>query len=164
MSVKFESEKAKHPEGKAIFVISLANIFYIFIILSGFWKRDHLFASMKNLDDIDGGNQEEENIEEDVDGLACTAMTIQTIDPFTKREFSDPVKSTRCNHSYERATIEELIKTKPRGYRCYHMGCKALIMHEDLVSDEELKRHIVRIQARAGGVATQADQNAEFVF
>lgn len=54
----------------------------------GFWERDSLFASMKNFDGME--EEQVENNEDDGEELACTSQTIQTIDPYTKVEFSDP--------------------------------------------------------------------------
>ena len=118
---------------------------------------------MKNFDGMDEGEQEENNVD-DGEELACTSQTIQTIDPYTKVQFSDPVKNRNCNHPYEKTTIEELLKTKAR-VRCYHMGCRVMVEAQDLVPDDELRRYIVRVKARAGGVANvaNADMNAEYV-
>lgn len=117
---------------------------------------------MKNFDGMDEAVQEENA--DDGEELACTGMTIQTIDPYTKVEFSDPVKNINCNHPYEKATILELLKSKAR-VRCYHMGCKVIVEARDLVPDDDLRRHLVRAKARAGGVAiANADLNAEYVF
>lgn len=41
-----------------------------------------------------------------------------------------------------------------------------MVEARDLVPDDELRRHLVRVKARAGGVANvaSADMNAEYVF
>lgn len=86
----------------------------------------------------------------DEDDLAVTGVTIQTIDPYSKREFSDPVKNTHCKHSYEKEIIYDLI-SKNSKVKCYWMGCnnRIPIKPQDLVPDAELKRHMTRLKARA---------------
>ncbi len=115
----------------------------------GFWERDRLYSSMKDFN-AEGQHQEEE---EPADGeeLAVTGVQIQTIDPYTKKEFVDPVKNRRCNHPYEKETILELIgRSKQTTVRCYHMGCnnRVPIQSSDLIPDDDLKRHMARLKAR----------------
>lgn len=114
----------------------------------GFWEKDALYASMKDFE-AEGAENPDEEVDDGED-LAVTGVTIQTIDPYTKREFVDPVKNTVCNHSYEKETILHLINTT-RKVRCYHMGCnnRTAIKVENLVPDEDLKRHLARLRARA---------------
>lgn len=77
-------------------------------------------------------------------------MAVQTIDPYTKKEFVDPVKNIKCNHSYERATITELLKAQ-KPPRCYHMGCNnKQVLAKDLRADEDLRRHMARLRAQQG--------------
>ena len=113
-----------------------------------YWEKDPNFASMKDFVDERETAHESENSDSG-DDLAVTAVSVQTIDPYTKVQFVDPVKNTRCNHTYEKSTIEELIRTRKK-QRCYHMGCtnKYNVTIEELVPDEELKRHLARLKAR----------------
>lgn len=84
------------------------------------------------------------------DDLAVTGETIQIIDPYSKIQFSDPVKNVRCKHSYEKAIIYELIASNPQT-KCYWMGCsnRIPIKPRDLVPDDDLRRHMARLKARA---------------
>ena len=115
----------------------------------GHWEKDALYTSMKDF--AADGQEEQEAMDDDGDELAVTGQTIQTIDPYSKREFVDPVKNIRCNHSYEKDTIMEVIRNHrdSRGPRCYHMGCNNRVQSEDLVPNEDLKRHLARIRGRA---------------
>lgn len=115
---------------------------------ANFWESDENFASLRDLT-----QEDDEEAQEEVDGgeeIAVTRMAIQTIDPYTKQEFVDPVKNVRCNHSYERETITNLLTNK-QNLRCYYMGCnnRNPIRMQDLVDNEELKRHMARLRARA---------------
>ena len=111
------------------------------------WSQDPLYRSMKPFVDEELPNHQETN--EDEDDLAVTGVTIQTIDPYSKREFSDPVKNVNCNHSYEKAIIYELMAKNPK-VRCYWMGCsnRTPVKSNDLVPDDDLKRHMTRMKAR----------------
>lgn len=113
-----------------------------------FWERDANFSSMKDFVDERETVGENENSDQGED-LAVTGMSVQIIDPYTKVQFVDPVKNTRCNHTYEKSTIGELIQTRKK-QRCYYMGCtnKHNITMAELVPDEELKRHLARLKAR----------------
>lgn len=103
---------------------------------------------MKNFteeEDLNSGDPEMN----DEDDLAVTGVTVQTIDPYSKREFTDPVKNIRCKHSYEKEIIFDLM-SKNSKVRCYWMGCnnRIPIKSQDLVPDDELKRHMTRLKAR----------------
>lgn len=116
-----------------------------------FVERDALYASLKNFEENDeASDSEHQVVMNDEDDLAVTGVTVQTIDPYSKKEFSDPVKNTLCKHSYEREIIFNLITCNPRT-RCYWMGCnnRQFIRVQDLVPDEDLKRHMTRLKARA---------------
>lgn len=125
MSKEFE----KHPEGVL--------------------EKDPLYATMKDFDETETSGTEEHEMN-DEDDLAVTGETIQIIDPYSKKEFSNPVKNSRCKHTYEREIIQSLM-VKNKNTRCYWMGCnnRVPIGPEDLVPDDELKRHITRMKARA---------------
>ena len=115
----------------------------------GFLEIDPLYVTMKNFGEDEtniSGNQ----AMNDEDDLAVTGETIQTIDPYSKKEFSDPVKNLNCKHTYEREIIMNLMVTNSKT-RCYWMGCnnRVAIRAEHLVSDDELKRYITRMKTRA---------------
>ncbi|CAH1644052.1 unnamed protein product [Spodoptera littoralis] len=92
----------------------------------------------------------------DESDLAITESQDQYLDPITKRPVTDPVKNTVCGHIYERATIMNLISTKPRS-KCPVAGCgnRGPITKDHLISDEELKfrmtitKHSTMIQERS---------------
>lgn len=112
-----------------------------------FWQCDEMYSSMKdfssehNVEQHDAMNSDEE--------LAVTSETVQTTDPYTKQEFTDPVKNRKCGHTYERAVIMELLATNVHSQKCYWMGCKnRQVRKEDLETDYELRRHMARLRAR----------------
>ena len=113
-----------------------------------FWLQERNYSSLV---DFSQGSESEAAAAADDDGedIAVTSQAIQTIDPYTKREFVDPVKNVVCNHAYERSTIMELLKAG-RAPRCYHMGCNnKKVLASDLVPDDDLKRHMARLRARS---------------
>ncbi|XP_046457206.1 E3 SUMO-protein ligase NSE2-like [Daphnia pulex] len=115
----------------------------------GFLEKDPLYITMKNFGEDEINNAEDQAMNNE-DDLAVTGETIQTIDPYSKKEFSDPVKNLNCKHTYEREIIMGLIATNSKT-RCYWMGCnnRVAIRAEHLVSDDELKRYINRLKTRA---------------
>lgn len=101
--------------------------------------------------DLEAGEDDAENQPMDEDEeLAVTGATIQTIDPYSKQEFKDPVKNQRCGHSYEKEIILNLMATNPR-VKCYWMGCvnRIAIKPDELIPDDELRRYIARLKAQA---------------
>ncbi|KAH9645390.1 hypothetical protein HF086_000008 [Spodoptera exigua] len=92
----------------------------------------------------------------DESDLAITESQEQYLDPITKRPVTDPVKNTVCGHIYEKATILNLISTKPRS-KCPVAGCgnRGPITKDHLISDEELKfrmtitKHSTMVQERS---------------
>jgi SUMO ligase MMS21 Smc5/6 complex component len=111
-----------------------------------FWLQDRNY---KSLVDFSQASENEAAAEDDGEDIAVTSQAIQTIDPYTKKEFVDPVKNVVCNHAYERSTIMELLRAG-RAPRCYHMGCNnKKVLASDLVPDDDLKRHMARLRARS---------------
>jgi len=131
-----------HAEIKKIYEVELGKH------TENFWETDANFSSLKDFADEKAAVNENE-ISIDGEDLAVTGMSVQIIDPYTKVQFVDPVRNSRCNHTYEKSTIEELIRTRKK-QRCYYMGCtnKYNITTADLVPDGELKRHLARLKAR----------------
>lgn len=80
------------------------------------------------------------------DDIVTVSETLNIIDPISKCRMVDPVKNTRCGHSYEKSTILELITTRPNT-RCPIVGCtaKTYVKKNELVPDQELKRHLSQI-------------------
>lgn len=115
----------------------------------GFLERDPLYVTMKDFNQTETSNIEDQEMDNE-DGLAVTGETVQIIDPYSKREFSNPVKNSRCKHSYEKEIIQSLMAAN-KNTKCYWMGCnnRVPIRADDLVPDDELKRHITRMKARA---------------
>ncbi|XP_076626837.1 E3 SUMO-protein ligase NSE2 isoform X2 [Colletes latitarsis] len=70
--------------------------------------------------------------------LQLTGGYINTIDPISKKRMEDPVKNTKCGHTYERATITQILKINKKT-RCPVAGCKS----QDFVTLEQLRTDIV---------------------
>ncbi|XP_058833661.1 E3 SUMO-protein ligase NSE2-like [Topomyia yanbarensis] len=85
---------------------------------------------------------------QDVDEDLQVEDTICDIDPITKRPLEIPVRNKKCNHVYEKASIEMLIKNNPRT-RCPVMGCAAnqYVTLTDLEEDKMLQ-HKLMLQRR----------------
>lgn len=127
MKTTYTKESEKHPDG--------------------FWESDAMYASMKDFNSELIAQQDQAG--NDDDELAVTNETIQMIDPYTKQEFTDPVKNKVCGHTYERSVITELLATHVHGQKCYWMGCKNRnVRKDDLEPDYELRRHMARLKAR----------------
>ena len=74
-----------------------------------------MYKSMKDFkENADGEMEVDGATGDDGDDLAVTGEQIQTIDPYTKKEFVDPVKNKLCGHPYEKETIFELIRDKKK--------------------------------------------------
>lgn len=80
------------------------------------------------------------------DGEIELKETQQYIDPISKTQILDPVRNKRCNHVYERSTIEAAIKLNKR-LRCAYMGCsnKFHVTLSDLEDDPQLKATLRRL-------------------
>lgn len=88
----------------------------------------------------------EQDTEEDDDGdLVMTQTTGTHLDPITRAPMKDPVKNTKCGHSYERTSIQQLTR-KGRKTKCPIAGCpnQDYVLMEDLIDDAALKRQIER--------------------
>ena len=113
----------------------------------GFWQTDSVYTSMKDFT-AETAADENQPVNSDEE-LAVTSETVQTIDPYTKQEFTEPLKNKKCGHTYERSVILQLIASNVQGQKCYWMGCKNRhVRKEDLEPDYELRRHIARLKAR----------------
>ena len=65
---------------------------------------------------------------------------ICTVDPATNQTIIDPVKNSKCGHSYERSSITRLMK-KP-GMLCPAVGCVVPLKEADIVDDLFLKEYL----------------------
>jgi len=88
------------------------------------------------------GNDGEGGSEGDED-LVMTQTTGSHLDPITRMPMKDPVKNTKCGHSYERASIQHLTR-KGKKTKCPIAGCpnQDYVRPEDLIDDTALKREI----------------------
>jgi len=95
--------------------------------------------------------------EDSDDDIAIDRERISTRCPITLREFEEPVKSTKCNHSFERKAIFEMInQSRPQtaversrfvsNVQCPATGCHETLTKDDLTTDAVLVRRIRRIQ------------------
>jgi len=95
--------------------------------------------------------------EDSDDDIAIDRERISTRCPITLREFEEPVKSTKCNHSFERKAIFEMInQSRPptaaersrfiSNVQCPATGCDQNLTKDDLTTDAVLVRRIRRIQ------------------
>lgn len=64
-------------------------------------------------------------------------------DPFTRQELVDPVVNTLCGHIYERETVLEMIRNRPKT-KCPIPGCQntKVIYPKHLKADWKLKRQL----------------------
>ena len=65
---------------------------------------------------------------------------INTFDPVTNQRIVNPVKNTKCGHSYEKSSIARLMK-KP-GMLCPAIGCSVPLKDANIVEDLELKEYL----------------------
>ncbi|CAG6015902.1 E3 SUMO-protein ligase NSE2 [Menidia menidia] len=87
-----------------------------------------------------------ENMEELDDDIAVTQSQHNFSCPLTQVEMVNPVKNKKCNHHYEEAAIQSLIKTKKsqkKKCRCPVVGCgNTDVKESDLIPDQVLRRKI----------------------
>lgn len=60
---------------------------------------------------------------EDDDDIVMSKATFSTKCPLTLRQLNDPITSTKCPHSYEKATMLEYIRVNRAGVTCPVTGC-----------------------------------------
>ncbi|KAF2726195.1 hypothetical protein K431DRAFT_290052 [Polychaeton citri CBS 116435] len=93
-----------------------------------------------------------EDSDDDDDDIAVQRAKVSTKCPITLTEFQDPVTSRKCNHSFEKGAIFELMSQSVQKGRvkCPVGGCREELTKADLLRDEVLMRKIKRLQrARA---------------
>lgn len=101
---------------------------------------------MESADLADEAMQEAESALLDEDGLLMSQVEESFLDPFTRTEMKEPVKSKLCGHNYDSATIRQYMrvtKHKRSGLPCPVPGCPQKKMFEkDLAPNPELKKKI----------------------
>ncbi|CAL7946951.1 unnamed protein product [Xylocopa violacea] len=78
-----------------------------------------------------------EDDDEDVE-LQLSGGYLNVIDPISKKRIVDPVKNTKCGHTYDRESITGMLKINNKT-RCPVMGCKST----DFVTLSQLRSDIV---------------------
>ncbi|GFQ67506.1 e3 SUMO-protein ligase NSE2 [Trichonephila clavata] len=64
-------------------------------------------------------------------------------DPITKALIEDPVKSKKCNHSFERKSILDYLQ---KYNKCPYSGCVSILRKDDIVEDLALKRKLMNMR------------------
>ncbi|KAJ8894081.1 hypothetical protein PR048_006691 [Dryococelus australis] len=79
---------------------------------------------------------------DDDEDVVLTAAEINIHDPFTRRVIVDPVKNIKCGHSYDRETIEEMLKKG--SIKCPYLSCpnRTEVRLVDLEPDKKLMKHL----------------------
>jgi SUMO ligase MMS21 Smc5/6 complex component len=86
-------------------------------------------------------------VQYDDDELIATQATVNIIDPFTLDVMVVPVRSTKCKHTYEKSSIEEVLqKNRNRPVQCPVVGCNQMVSLDDLESDVQMEVVIKRAQ------------------
>ena len=67
--------------------------------------------------------------------------------PITRKQMVQPVRSKKCNHSYEKAAIVQLIRNRQRAH-CPVAGCANFVTDGDLEPNEDLAFRIKRLQRK----------------
>ena len=72
-----------------------------------------------------------------------STQVVNTIDPITRKEMTDPVKNTLCGHTYERDSILQLIGKHPKT-KCPMAGCANSnpVNQNHLIANTDLLRYI----------------------
>jgi len=104
------------------------------------------------------------------DDIVMDRENISTRCPITLAEFDKPVRSAKCNHSFEEVAIKEMIaQTRPptghgrrdapwvKNVQCPVSGCSCQITAADLVHDVALVRRIKRLQKAAARAEEEGD-------
>ncbi|XP_063243352.1 E3 SUMO-protein ligase NSE2-like [Bacillus rossius redtenbacheri] len=93
--------------------------------------------------------------------VVLTAVDVIVHDPFTRRVMVEPVRNVKCGHSYERASIEAMIKQGPT--KCPYVSCpnRTEVRLVDLEPDDKLKRHLETLTATAESEADDSIVNTD---
>lgn len=97
--------------------------------------------------DAEGQGGDEEAIDSDTE-LVMAAQKRSTKCSLTQKTFVDPVRTDRCKHTFERAAIEQMIRTKRGGVvTCPIAGCSKKIELSDLKTDLAMVREVRKLNA-----------------
>lgn len=93
----------------------------------------------------DEHEEQESETEKDDSELLVTKETQSYKDPVTQNPITDPVRSTICNHSYERDSILAYLGESRK--KCPYSGCQSTIGKKDLVDHYVLKIKLNKISS-----------------
>jgi SUMO ligase MMS21 Smc5/6 complex component len=80
------------------------------------------------------------NDEDDELEVIASQSTIDVYDPFTKSVMEEPYKNRKCGHSYEKSSIEEVLKrSRGKPVDCPVVGCRQTIAN---MNDLEPNLHL----------------------
>ncbi|KAF2860533.1 hypothetical protein K470DRAFT_257773 [Piedraia hortae CBS 480.64] len=115
----------------------------------------------------EGGTHAQRDAGDDDDDLAVAGQTISTKCPLTLQEFNEPLTSKKCNHSFEKNAILDMIRTAPqwgpgpRSIKCPVGGCNRDLTKDDLHPDAILIRKIKRLQSAREREEDEGDEESE---
>eukprot|EP00904_Undaria_pinnatifida_P007879 jgi/Undpi1/4220/HiC_scaffold_16.g07586.m1 len=96
---------------------------------------------MKNVTTLQGED-------EDDDVIIDRGNAVSLICPITSATFKDPVRSKDCNHTFEKAAIDNHIKIAGnKEAKCPVAGCAKTVRRANLVPDDGMKR-LLRIESQ----------------
>lgn len=114
--------------------------------------ESRLAIELRSILDQESGKEEDSGVKvtEDAGGEIIATETINTMDPITRQEMTDPVKNTLCGHTYDRASILQIIKKNPRT-KCPMAGCanKTPVNENNLISDSDVLYEIQKKNRRS---------------
>ncbi|XP_013384994.1 E3 SUMO-protein ligase NSE2-like [Lingula anatina] len=87
---------------------------------------------------------EQASLDLDDDDLAMTQQVVVTKCPYTGQEMINPMRNKLCDHRYDRAAVEEMLKKRGSRAKCPVAGCANTkpISQDDLEEDNKFKRYI----------------------
>ncbi|CAM9295368.1 unnamed protein product, partial [Sphacelaria rigidula] len=62
--------------------------------------------------------------------------------PLTNAQFKKPVKSTKCNHTFEESAIHQHLKIEKGNAKCPVAGCAHKVTRQDLKVDKDMERKV----------------------
>ncbi|CAB3362103.1 Hypothetical predicted protein [Cloeon dipterum] len=87
------------------------------------------------------GNKDQSSSQNEEDGLLMSDVHISTTCPISKQAMTDPYKSQKCGHTFDKNSIDSLMRLRPY-IRCPIGGCGHHVSKADLVVDYQMRRHI----------------------
>ncbi|KAK5135809.1 hypothetical protein LTR08_004636 [Meristemomyces frigidus] len=99
----------------------------------------------------------QEGADDDDDDIAIERSNISTKCPLTLQEFKNPLSSKKCQHSFEKVAIMEMIGQRG-SVQCPVPGCGNTLTKADLHTDAVLLRKIKRIQRAKELEEEEADE------